>query len=232
MPAPKLLRLVAVERDVDARRSAGSRRPARRSPRARRRTPDRRAPTPGSAPAGPARPTTPRRPGPASRRPRAMRPSRASQRRSPAPTCRAAQPATRTPTRSPRPRRPGHRSLLSHLVARTPPFGSTAGLRTTIPAPALPGSGSDGRRRHSRPLSPLSGLPYSRQSYPQCGLRLVWRCHCPPANAIPASAPPACTSCARRGRTAPLPARCSALRSKGEPGCSSCARSRPVTTRG
>src|ERR671932_2639900 len=39
----------------------------------------------------------------------------------------------------------------------TAPFVSGRGFRATIPAPALPGSGSDGRRPGRRPLSPSSG---------------------------------------------------------------------------
>ena len=38
-------------------------------------------------------------------------------------------------------------------------------MRSNLPAPALPGSGSDGRRRFSRPLSPW-WAPVARSSYP------------------------------------------------------------------
>src|SRR5262249_4600230 len=46
-----------------------------------------------------------------------------------------------------------------------------AGHPATIPAPELPGSGSDGRRPRCRPLSPTDGLPLSSPWYcPLAGL--------------------------------------------------------------
>ena len=116
-------------------------------------------------------PTTPRRPARASPPPPAMLRRRGYRDRSRAPTGRAARRAMRTPARSPPPPQRGLR-WFSRRVARTPPLSLDGRLRTTIPAPALPGSGSDGRRRPSRLSARHPGSPLSTSNGTPSGITL------------------------------------------------------------
>ena len=138
------------------------RRPASRLQLARRRRASARSESRFSESSSPL-PRTPRRPARASRRRRRWRRRPASSRsstqtRAPRRAARQAQARPITP--------PPTTSRVVAVSAR----GSDAVLaaeRSNLPAPALPGSGSDGRRRFSRPLSPW-WAPVSPPSYP-CG---------------------------------------------------------------
>ena len=134
----------------------------------------------------PPRPSSPRPPERASRRPRLTRRLLVCLARAPGRAAHAWPPSTRTPALSPRlpprPRRARVAGRLASAGAGARPrgrvvfwaFGSRrarfalskrlrsigeGGFRATIPAPALPGSGSDGRRPGRRPLSPSSRAP-------------------------------------------------------------------------
>ena len=97
----------------------------------------------------PPRPTTPPRPAQACRRRHRSRRLRAGRVRARRPARRAQPRATPRRGRSRRRRRRLRRIRCS---GRSSLPGD--GVRSNLPAPALPGSGSDGRRRFSRPLSP------------------------------------------------------------------------------
>ena len=115
-------------------------------------------------------------------------------------------------------------------------------MRSNLPAPALPGSGSDGRRRFSRPLSP-GGLPFLHhrtRDARDLGLAAVSAQSRPTRPAPPegtarcaasGSTGRASTSSAMPARSARTPSRCCARPSLAAWGWSSCATARARGTR-
>ena len=113
-----------------------------------------RAPRPGSSPAAPARRRRARRPGPASRRRRGWRRPAAGLGPAPPPGA---------------PRWAARQAQLRPIAP--PPTNTASKSRFSVkplPPPALPGSGSDGRRPRCHPLSPR-GLPFTSDATPPRG---------------------------------------------------------------
>ena len=155
--------------------------------------------------AGP-RPSSPRRPGPASRRRPSMLRRRADRARARRPTGPAAPLATRRQGRSRRRRR---RARQLSLVRFGTGSSFRAGEPRPLPAPALPGSGSDGRR----PVAALSAHGLGSR----CPFTILPTCPLTPSmsSEVDGSPTPGSTSSARPAPPAATPRRCSPRRSRG-----------------